>query len=34
MKDLGYSQDYKWETGFKHDKNYLPNDLGDEKIFQ
>jgi putative ATPase len=33
MKDLGYGKDYKWETGFKHDKNYLPDELKDKKIF-
>lgn len=27
MKDLGYGEGYKWETGFKHEKNYLPEDI-------
>lgn len=34
MKDLGYGQGQKWEAGFKLDKNYLPNDIKDEKIFE
>jgi putative ATPase len=33
MKDLGYGENYKWEAGFKHDKNYLPDELKNEKIF-
>jgi putative ATPase len=33
MKDIGYGKDYKWEAGFKHDKNYLPDELIDKKIF-
>lgn len=27
MKDLGYTKDYKWETGFKHNKGFLPEDV-------
>jgi putative ATPase len=27
MKDLGYGQGYKWQTGFKHAKNYLPDEV-------
>ncbi len=27
MKDLGYGKDYKWETGFKHGKGFLPEDI-------
>jgi len=33
MKDIGYGVDYKWESGFKHDKGFLPNEIRDEKIF-
>lgn len=33
MKDLGYSQDYKWEADFKHEKGFLPGDLEGKKIF-
>ena len=27
MKDLGYSQGYKWQEGFKHEKGFLPEDI-------
>jgi putative ATPase len=27
MKDLGYNKGYKWETGFKHNKGFLPDDI-------
>ena len=33
MKDLGYAKDYKWEADFKHNKGFLPDELGDTKIF-
>lgn len=33
MKDLGYSKDYKWEADFKHDKGFLPKELGDTSFF-
>lgn len=33
MKDIGYGEGYKWEAGFKHDKNYLPDELIGKKIF-
>ena len=33
MKDIGYGKDYKWETGFKHKKGFLPDELKNEKIF-
>lgn len=33
MKDIGYGKDYKWESGFKHKKNYLPDEIKNEKIF-
>lgn len=33
MKDLKYSEGYKWEAGFKHDKGFLPPALKDKKIF-
>ena len=33
MKDLGFGEGQKWEAGFHLDKNYLPDDIKDEKIF-
>ena len=33
MKDLGYGKGYKWETGFKVNTNYLPDEIKDQKIF-
>ncbi len=33
MKDLGYGKEYKWEAGFEHKKDYLPNEIKNEKIF-
>ena len=27
MKDLGYGKDYKWESGYKHKKGFLPEDI-------
>lgn len=27
MKDLGYSQGYKWQEGFKHEKGFMPEDI-------
>ena len=33
MKDLGYGKGQKWESGFHLDKNYLPDSIKDEKIF-
>jgi len=33
MKDIGYGKDYKWETGFKHEKGFLPDELKNKKIF-
>lgn len=33
MKDLGYNKGYKWKAGFEHEKGFLPDELGDEKIF-
>lgn len=32
MKDLGYSQDYKWQADFRHDKGFLPDELNGKKI--
>ena len=29
MKDLGYNQGYKWEADFKHEKGFLPPEIGD-----
>lgn len=34
MKDLGYGKGQKWEAGFHLDKNYLPNEIKDEKIWK
>lgn len=33
MKDLGFGQGQQWTAGFHLDKNYLPDDIKDEKIF-
>ena len=33
MKNLGYGKDYKWESGFKHPKGYLPEEIKDISIF-
>lgn len=33
MKDLGYGKGQKWEAGFHLDKNYLPDEIKDERIF-
>lgn len=33
MKDLGYGNDYKWQAGFEHDRDYLPKEIKNEKIF-
>ena len=33
MKDLGYNKDYKWESGFKDNRGYLPPELKDVNLF-
>lgn len=33
MKDLGYGKGQKWETGFHLDKNYLPDEIKNEKLY-
>ena len=33
MEDIGYGADYKWESGFKHSKGFLPDEIKNEKIF-
>jgi putative ATPase len=33
MKDLGYNKDYKWQADFKHDKGFLPPELGELNLF-
>ena len=33
MKDLGFGKGQKWEAGFHLDKNYLPDEIKDQKIF-
>ncbi len=33
MKDLGFGEGQQWTAGFHLDKNYLPDDVKDEKIF-
>jgi len=33
MKDIGYGKDYKWQSGFKHEKGFLPDELKNEKIY-
>lgn len=32
MQDLGFGEGQKWEAGFHLDKNYLPDEIKDEKI--
>lgn len=32
MKDLGYGKGTKWESGFKHPKGFLPDEIAGEKI--
>lgn len=27
MKDLGYGKNYRWESGFKHEKGFLPGEV-------
>ena len=34
MKDLGFCQGQKWESGFHLDKNYLPDSIKNEKLFK
>jgi hypothetical protein len=34
MKDLDYGKDYKWEAGFKHQKGFLPPEIGDLNFFE
>jgi len=33
MKEMGFGKGQKWEAGFHHEKNYLPDEIKDEKIF-
>ena len=33
MKELGFGKGQKWESGFHLDKNYLPDEIKDETIF-
>ncbi len=33
MKDVGYGKDYKWETGFKPNQGFLPDEIINEQIF-
>ena len=33
MKDLGYTKDYKWEAGFKHNAGFLPEELNNINFF-
>lgn len=32
MKDLGYGENYQWQAGFKHQKGFLPPELGNLNI--
>lgn len=34
MKELGYGKGQKWEAGFKHEKNYLPEKLKKRKYLK
>lgn len=31
MKDLGYTKDYKWESGFKHKNGFLPEEVANSQ---
>ncbi|HUD81838.1 MAG TPA: replication-associated recombination protein A [Patescibacteria group bacterium] len=33
MKDLGYNKDYKWQSGFKDKRGFLPPELKDLNLF-
>jgi putative ATPase len=33
MKEMGFGKGQKWEAGFHLDRNYLPDDIKDAKIF-
>lgn len=33
MKELGYGKGQKWEAGFHLDKNYLPDEIKNEKLY-
>ena len=33
MKDLGYSKDTKWKSGFKHPQGFLPDELSGTVFF-
>ena len=33
MKDLGYNQGYKWQSGFKDERGFMPEELKDTKLF-
>ena len=34
MKEMGFGKGQKWEAGFHLDKNYLPDEIKDQKIFK
>lgn len=34
MKDLGFGKGQKWEAGFHLDKNYLPDEIKGQKLFE
>ena len=34
MKELGFGEGQKWESGFHLDKNYLPDSIKNEKIYK
>lgn len=34
MKEMGFGKGQKWEAGFHLNKNYLPDEIKDEKIFE
>jgi putative ATPase len=34
MKDLGYGKGYKWQAGFKHDKDFLPSQIQGADFFE
>ena len=34
MREMGFGKGQKWEAGFHLDKNYLPDEIKDEKLFE
>ena len=34
MRELGFGEGQKWEAGFHLDKNYLPDEIKNQKLFK